>query len=73
METKEIKEFLKTDITFGLILKGDFEEIKELKQTIGDYVNKRSIDIIYQKLSLEPLFISHIRTFKDGADMNEVK
>jgi len=56
---EELESFLSTDISYAIICRGSIQRINELKKLIVDYCEIQPIDLIYQKLSIEPLFIAN--------------
>ena len=59
--------FLDDIIVYALIIKGDYDQVKEFKQVIANYLDTTSdIEPIYQRLSLEPLYITSINPLTRG-------
>lgn len=56
---KDSKEFMSMRINYALILRGDINDILRLKQMILDEF-KDSLDIIYQKSSMDKLIIQRL-------------
>jgi hypothetical protein len=59
------EEFLKDLISFGLIVRADYETIKQFKQSIAD---NPELNIIYQRLSLDKLIITSATPSGSNAD-----
>jgi len=56
MDNLEDDEFLQTYFSYGLILKGDYEDIKKLKKFIIDELHNSKV--IFSKMDLKDLYIS---------------
>ena len=54
MEDIDKEKFLETQLNYGVILRGSFEKIEEVKKAL---VELDGIELIYQRLSLTPLRI----------------
>ncbi len=50
----EEDEFTKTNVTYGVILRTDFETLQELKETIADF---DGVNVVYQTTSAGKLHI----------------
>lgn len=67
MELKE-NMFTNIQLSFGLVVRGELEDIKELKQIIAASLEKLEIEPIYQRLSPAKLFIREISADSGGGD-----
>jgi hypothetical protein len=52
MDDMDKEKFLETQVSYGIIMKGSFEAIEEVKRVLVDI---DGIELIYQRMSLTPL------------------
>jgi hypothetical protein len=52
---KDANEFLKTELSYALVLRGELDSINEIKEYLSTIPDIR---LIYQKWSFDPLYIS---------------
>lgn len=60
MDTKSITEFTDIKLNFGLVVRGDVEALKTLKNILAPSLEKLKIEPIYQKYSPVKLVISEV-------------
>lgn len=54
---KERSEFEKTWMNYAVVLKGNLEQVVQLKKSLSKDLERSGINIVYQKLSPLKLFI----------------
>jgi len=65
-----MKDFLNTNVSYALVVRGDIDSIKELKKHLADLSD---LELIYQRMSLNKLYImeSLPSGSKEGENVSE--